>query len=120
MDLLSDEQADELSLFDAMKKAEDEFKWDINELGEANGQLMVNVDLPQTPVVVSTNIMSPAAAAKDQCTGVEKNRHESVEIMHLPPIRLHFHMTKAYPEKAPPSYSLCCSWLNFSQVSSAV
>ena len=104
------EQGDELELFDAMKKSEEEFKWRMNENNHVNGIMSVCVDLPDSSVQISLD------ASGCQVKGLQQRDNTSVDVAHLPPIKLHFQLPKNYPEKAPPIFNLCCSWLNFSKV----
>ena len=43
---------------------------------------------------------------------------ETAEVNHLPPICLHFQFPANYPSEAPPTFTLSCQWLNFTQVNS--
>ena len=112
---LPEDQKDEIELFDAMKKTEDEFNWGTSKTNEVCGAMSVIADLVNVPVTISMD----TSHYRQQVEGLKtkNNSEELVQLMHLPPIKLQFQLPKEYPEKVPPTYNLCCSWLNFSQVS---
>ncbi len=111
---LPEDQRDEIELFDAMKKSQNEFNWALSRTGKVCGFMSVIPELVKVPVVVCQDT-SPYRQV--QGVSAKNNREESVELMHLPPIKLQFQLPKGYPDKCPPTYNLCCNWLNFSQVS---
>ena len=118
---LTDEQRDEIDFFDAMKKAEYEFKWEVSGTGLVCGVMTVSVDPPFTPLEVRMDTTAQrikVSAAQKDCDQIDARRTEQqcVKVTHLPPIRLHFQFPKNYPDKAPPTFNLSCSWLNFTQV----
>lgn len=109
------QQEEELALLEAMRKEEEEFQWERtgDRAGVVMGILSADVILPHPSLHVQLN---PAT----KITPATKKAHnlvsQSINVAHLPPIKLHFQLPSNYPSSAPPMFTLSCKWLNFTQV----
>uniref|UniRef100_A0A667XHA5 RBR-type E3 ubiquitin transferase n=1 Tax=Myripristis murdjan TaxID=586833 RepID=A0A667XHA5_9TELE len=85
------EQEDELLVLHSIFSP-DEF---VREEPKCDGEIRVSVELP-----------------KDFCDGLRQ-----YEISFLPPLLLTFELPEDYPSSSPPSFTLTCSWLTHTQLS---
>ena len=103
-------QRDELDMLEAMKKEEDEHKWQECKDG-ISGVLQVKVHT-EGPVTVTLS----AGRYRDR----HKQADNSVTVTHLPPLYLHYQFSSSYPSHTSPTFTLSSSWLNFTQVTRAI
>ena len=99
---------DELDFLRSFYPKTDEFEWNRED---CTGLLSLTVDVGDGLIV--------QAVGKGLLMCFEKpTPHLKKEILrHLPPIRLQFTLVSTYPEEDCPSFTLTCSWLNFSSLS---
>lgn len=110
---MAEEQEDELALLEAMKQIETEFQWEAIE-GIIEGVMRIELKLPKQPMAVQLD--PDSGIYRTLKTRQQGTLNRVITVMHLPPIKLHFQLQPNYPLEVPPSFSLSCSWLNFSQV----
>lgn len=109
---MNEEQEDEMAMLEAMSKKYSEFQWEVMD-NRVEGVLRIDLELPKEGLAIKLDPHSGIYNSKGKCLSLDV----VTTVMHLPPIKLHFQLSQRYPLEEPPSFSLSCSWLNFSQVS---
>ena len=110
-----EEQEDEMMMLEAMRKKELEFQWEVIE-NKVEGTMRVELELPNEGLPIKLDPESDiyhSNSSEPKC----KTLDTVATVLYLPPIKLHFQLNHLYPLEEPPSFSLSCCWLNFSQVS---